>query len=65
MLTPADVYFGSAQTILTDRRRVLEAAYKKNPERFPLGKPQPHTLPEAVYINPPSTEGRDAEEIAH
>ncbi len=68
MLTPADVYFGSAQTILNDRRRVLEAAYHKNPERFPSGKPKPYPLPEAVYINPPSTDtavGQDAEEIAH
>ena len=64
MLTPADVHFGCAQTILTDRRRVLDAAYDKNPERFPLGKPRPATLPEAVYINPPSTEGSN-KEIAH
>ena len=64
MLTPADVYFGSAKTILNDRRRVLEAAYNKNPERFPLGMPQPAALPDAVYINPPSAEG-NTEEIAH
>ena len=52
-LTPADVYLGAAQTMLNDRRCVLEAAYNKNPERFPLGMPQPADLPQAVYINPP------------
>jgi putative transposase len=64
MLTPADVYFGSAETVLADRRNVLEAAYDKNPERFPLGKPRPRTLPDVVYINPPEAGGQ-TEEVAH
>ena len=65
MLTPANVYFGCAKNILVARQRVLEAAYDKTPERFPLGRPRPPILPEAVYINPPSAEGNDAEEVAH
>ena len=68
MLTPSDVHFEHANTVLTERGRVLEAAYDKTPERFLLGKPRPPTLPEAVYINPPAAEpadGQIAEAIAH
>jgi putative transposase len=53
MLTPADVYFGRAEGLLTDRRQVLANAYRLHPERFPRGCPVPAALPEAVYINPP------------
>ena len=45
MLTPSDVHFEHANTVLTERGRVLEAAYDKTPERFLLGKPRPPTLP--------------------
>ncbi len=57
MLTPADVYFGRARDLLADRKKVLANAYRNHPERFPRGCPQPAALPEAVYINPPSTTG--------
>jgi putative transposase len=53
MLTPADVYFGRANTLLASRQKVLANAYATHPERFPRGCPQPAALPEAVYINPP------------
>jgi len=53
MLTPADVYFGRAATILTQRQQVLDLAYDARPDRFPRGRPQTLALPDAVYINPP------------
>lgn len=65
MLTPADVYFGSAKTILADRLRVLGDAFAKHPERFPRGMPRPPQLPEIVYINPPQDEGQKPQKNAH
>jgi len=53
MLTPADVYFGRAATILAQRQQVLDQAYDARPDRFPRGRPRVPALPEAVYINPP------------
>ena len=54
LLTPADVHFGRAQTILDQRQQVLHAAYLKNPERFVKGPSSPAQLPTAVWINPPN-----------
>jgi len=54
LLTPADVHFGRAQTILDQRQQVLHAAYLKNPERFVKGVSVPAQLPVAVWINPPN-----------
>jgi len=53
LLTPADVHFGRAQTILDQRQQVLQAAYLKNPERFVKGRSTPAPVPAAVWINPP------------
>jgi putative transposase len=53
LLTPADVHFGRAQTVLDQRQQVLHAAYLKNPERFVKGVSVPAPLPAAVWINPP------------
>jgi putative transposase len=53
LLTPADVHFGRAQTILDQRQLVLQAAYLKNPERFVKGPSLPAQAPPAVWINPP------------
>ena len=55
LLTPADVHFGRAQTILNQRQQVLHTAYLKNPERFVKGPSAPALLPTAVWINPPTT----------
>jgi len=55
LLTPADVHFGRAQTILDRRQQVLHAAYLKNTERFVKGPSAPAPLPPAVWINPPTT----------
>lgn len=53
LLTPADVHFGRAQTILNQRQQVLQAAYLKNPARFVKGPSTSAPLPLAVWINPP------------
>jgi len=53
LLTPADVHFGRARTILDHRQQVLQAAYLKNPERFVKGLSAPAQLPTTVWINPP------------
>jgi putative transposase len=60
-LTPADVHYGRAATVLQVRHRARLAAYAAHPERFVKGPPRPETLPAAVWINPPSkTTGQDA-----
>jgi putative transposase len=57
-LTPAQVHYGQAETTLEKRRRVLEAARARHPERFPLGAPRVARLPAAVWINPPADRSR-------
>lgn len=54
LLTPADVHYGRAKQKIQERRRVLQLAYQKNPDRFVKGVPQPPQLPQAVWINPPN-----------
>jgi len=54
LLTPEDVHFGRAPRVLAQRQRVLDAAFKDHPERFPKGRPIVPALPTAVYINPPA-----------
>lgn len=53
LLTPADVHFHRAQSVLQKRQAVLEAAYARTPERFVKGAPAPMQAPQAVWINPP------------
>ena len=52
MLTPEDVHYGRASSVLDQRREVLAAAFQDHPERFVRGLPAPRPLPEAVWINP-------------
>jgi putative transposase len=56
LLTPADVHFGRAVGVRQQRQQVLQAAYQEHPERFVKGLPNPPTLPQAVWINPPKVE---------
>jgi putative transposase len=56
LLTPFDVHFGLAEKRAAERARVLEAAYRAHPERFPRGLPKPPSLPSAVWINKPAVE---------
>ena len=53
-LTPADVHYGRAVTILEARHRTRLAAFAAHPNRFVNGLPRPETLPTAVWINPPT-----------
>jgi putative transposase len=57
-LTPADVHYGRAATILDARHRTRLAAYAAHPERFVQGPPRRETLPEAVWINAPTKPAR-------
>jgi len=54
-LTPADVHYGRAATMLEVRHHTRLAAYDAHPERFVQGPPRLDTLPHAVWINPPAT----------
>jgi len=53
LLTPASLHYGQASQVLAARHAVLRAAYEKHPERFVGGCPQPQSIPEAAWINPP------------
>ena len=51
--TPADVHYGRAHAVRDARARVLDAAYRANPERFVRTPPEPPRLPGTVWINKP------------
>ncbi|MCP3869480.1 MAG: IS3 family transposase [Gammaproteobacteria bacterium] len=53
-LTPQSLHSGQAQTIREERCSVLAQAYKKHPERFVKGRPQPPRIPTAAWINKPA-----------
>ena len=53
LLTPDEVHYQRAEEVLRNRQGVLQAAYKKNPQRFVKGAPILDQLPTAVWINPP------------
>jgi transposase InsO family protein len=55
LMTPEQVHYGMAKRIYRNRETVLLAAYEKNPIRFKGQIPVPHKLPEAAWINKPST----------
>lgn len=60
LLTPADVHYGRAESILEQRAEALAQAFALNPSRFKHRSPRPGTLPERVWINTP--EEKDSEE---
>ena len=53
LLTPEQVHFGEAATILAQRQVTLDAAYAAHPQRF-NHPPQAGCLPEVVWINAPA-----------
>ncbi len=55
LMTPAAVYFGTAETLWQKRQTVLQAAYLTHPERFSQGLPVPPRWPAQVGINAPKT----------
>jgi putative transposase len=54
-MTPADVHYGRVELVRALRARGLDAAYQLHPERFVRKPPTPPVLPEAVWINPPTS----------
>jgi putative transposase len=56
MLTPETVHYGRGQEILEQRRITMAAAFKRHPARFKGQPPRLPVLPEAVWINKPTTD---------
>jgi putative transposase len=56
MLTPADVYTGNVEAIVTSRQSVMDASYEKHPERFVHGRPLVARPASEVWINRPDHE---------
>jgi len=54
LMTPAAVHYGRSSKIRKARQQTLLAAYRKRPDRFVNGVPQPPVLPQQVWINPPT-----------
>jgi putative transposase len=60
-LTPADVHYGRAATVLEVRHRTRMTGFAAHPEPFVQGAPRRETLPAAVWINrPASSTAQDA-----
>jgi putative transposase len=57
LMTPEQVHYGKAKEITALRSQVLSAAFESNPLRFKGRAPKPSSLPEAAWINKPSTDG--------
>jgi putative transposase len=60
LMTPDQVHYGLADEVTRQRATVLAKAFEKHPNRFKNKIPVPDLLPEAVWINPPSTENTRA-----
>jgi putative transposase len=54
LLTPAQVHYLEAETILAKRQATLDAAFAQCPERFGNRRPHVAQLPEVVWINRPA-----------
>ena len=61
LVTPEQVHYGTAESILDRRAEVLRTAFETNPSRFKGHAPKPGKLPAAAWINPP----KSTEENAH
>lgn len=53
LMTPNQIHYGQADSIIAARQAVLEDAFAAHPERFVAGPPIPPAKPVAVWINPP------------
>jgi len=53
LLTPAMVHYRQAESIVRQRKAVLDVAYQLHPERFVRSAPKPPALPNEVWINKP------------
>lgn len=59
LLTPTCVHHGNADTVIADRQRTLDAAYRAHPDRFVRQRPTPPKLPLKAWINPPPAPQED------
>ena len=62
-MTPHSVHHGHADAMFVARQATLDAAFLVHPNRFKNKKPQPHALPTAAWINPPSKENHPARNL--
>lgn len=53
LMTPNQMHFGDVDAIHAARKRTLDAAFLRTPERFVSSPPKPPHIPTAVWINPP------------
>ena len=56
LMTPEQVHYGLNKQVFDFRSKVLLKAFRRNPMRFKGKVPKPYDLPEAVWINRPSTD---------
>ena len=59
-MTPFMVHHGLAEEIYRRRLEVLLDAYKNHPDRFVRKPPNPPSIPQAVWINPPASTSQAA-----
>jgi putative transposase len=60
MMTPESVHTGRATEVRRQRQITLQNAFVRTPNRFKNRLPQPHRLPTAAWINPPTMEKKAA-----
>lgn len=53
MMTPQVVHTGRSKAVLKNRKAILGKAYRRHPERFVKGRPEPRQVPDEVWINKP------------
>lgn len=56
LMAPEKIHYGMAEKIVKYRSQVLSQAFQINPIRFKGKTPKPPVLPEAAWINKPSTD---------
>lgn len=59
-MTPEIVHTGRATEVRRQRQVTLQNAFARTPNRFKNRLPQPHRLPSAAWINPPTMEKKAA-----
>ena len=64
-MTPHSVHYGTAQAIHATRQATLNDAFLAHPSRFKGNKPQPHSLPTEVWINPPPKDSTNLHKPQH
>jgi putative transposase len=54
LLTPSQVHYGQAASVLAARQATLDAAFDRDPRRFGYRRPFAGKLPDQVWINAPA-----------